>query len=123
MKRKQLNFPGPTVNDMPDDVPEEIRRNWEIAEKVTAEIAQSEAKRVDDAITAAIEIRLGMKIDPRDMLGRLHRTIYMDGSEIMVLDGVAFMHIGPWKMVPTGLGHVATREITHLKGGEDIVPN
>lgn len=121
MKKPPLNFPPP--NPLYDDMPDEIRQAYEVAEKVTAEAAEKEAKRVDDAITAAIEVRLGRKIEPRQMVGRLHRTIYLDGSEVMVLDGVAFMHIGPWKLMPLANGNYATREITHLKGGDDIVPN
>ncbi len=115
----KLNFPVPHLDE---DVPEEIRRNWELADKLTSEIAQRVAKEVDDAITAAIELRLGHRVDPRLMVGRLHRTIFMDGSEVLVLDGVPLVHIGPW--VFTLFGDTgATREITHLKGGDATLPN
>lgn len=119
MKDPKLNFPAPHLDD---DVPEEIRANWARAEKLTSDIALRVAKKVDDAITAAVEIRLGHTIDPRYMAGRMHRTIYLDGSEVIALDGVPLVHIGPWIFTLAG-PNGATREITHLKGGDDVLPN
>ena len=121
MKRPRLNFPAP--DPLVDDLPEEIRRAYEMAEKMTEEVALAEAKRIDDEITKAIQMRIGTGWHPRDMCGRLHRTIYLDGSEVMVLDGVAFMHISPWKFSPYGSSNAATREITHLKGADNVLPN
>jgi hypothetical protein len=120
---QKLKFPG--LDPLVDDMPEELRRIYDEAERITGAVAQSEAKRIDDEITAAITMRLGhTNWKPMQMTGRLHRTIYLDGSEVMVLDGIPFMHIGPWKFPPYGLKHLgATREITHLKGADDVLPN
>jgi hypothetical protein len=121
-KKTRINFPGP--DPQVDDMPEELRALYDTADKMSEAAALAEAKRIDEAITAAIQMRVGTGWQPRDMIGRLHRTIYLDGSEVMVLDGVAFMHIGPWKFLPYAAGGTgATREITHLKGADDVLPN
>lgn len=122
MKQK-LNFPGP--DPLVDDLPEELRRIYDEAERLSASAALAEAKRIDDEITAAITMRLGhTNWKPMQMTGRLHRTIYMDGSEVMVLDGIPFMHISAWRYPPYGMQHLgATREVTHLKGADDTLPN
>jgi len=122
MKQK-LKFPG--LDPLVDDMPEELRRIYDEAERVSSEAVLREAKRIDEAITAAICMRLGhTDWIPMQMTGRLHRTIYTDGSEVMVLDGVPLMHIGPWRYPPAGLPYLsATREITHLKGADDNLPH
>lgn len=118
MKQK-LNFPGPD----PEDMPEDIRRTMDMADRITAEAALRVANEVDDQITAAIQLKIGMDWKPMQLTGRLHRTIYLDGSEIMALDGVPILHIGPWKWVTTQAELTATRECTHLKGADDTLPN
>lgn len=122
-QRPRLNFPSPTADEM--EMPEEMRRAVETAERITSQVSMRVAKEVDDQITAAITMRLGhTNWNPMQMTGRLHRTIYMDGSEVMVLDGVPLLHIGPWKFPPYGLQEIgATREVTHLKGANDVLPN
>ncbi len=119
-QRPNINFPTPPV----DELPEELQRMYDLTEKLTEEAAAEVAAKVDAEITAAIQMRIGTNWAPNDMSGRLHRTIYLDGSEVMILDGVPFMHIGPWKWSRELYGKLtATREITHLKGTVDGLPN
>jgi len=94
-KRTKVNFPG--LDPLADDMPEELRRAIDITERVTEAVARRVAAEVDAEITKAIQMRIGTDWKPRDLIGRLQRTIYADGSEVMVLDDIAFMHIGPWK--------------------------
>jgi hypothetical protein len=117
----KLNFPAPDL----DDLPEEFAHLAEMLDTLTDEVATRVAKEVDTEITKAIQMRIGMHWKPRDLFGRLHRTIYMDGSEVLTLDGVPLLHIGPFKMLPMGPSTMLTpsRECTHLKGADDTLPN
>lgn len=117
----KLNFPPPDLTDLP----EEFAHLAELAEQLTDEIAMKVAREVDAEITKAIQLRIGMDWTPLMLTGRLHRTIYRDGSEVLTLDGVPLLHIGPFNMLPMGPSTVlrATRECTHLKGADDGIPN
>jgi hypothetical protein len=121
IEKPKLNFPGP--DPLTDDMPEEMRRVVDVTDRITSELAMNVAQDVDNEITKAIQMRLGLDWKPIQLTGRLGRTIYMDGSEVMVLDGVPILHIGPWKIWQAGMSVKATRECTHLKGADDVLPN
>jgi hypothetical protein len=120
---KKLRFPMPDLSD--DDVPEELRAQWERTQQVADEAAQRCAQWVDDEITKAIQMRIGTGWTPMQLTGRLHRTLFLDGSEILVMDGVPLLHIGPWILAAVGPStqQIVTREVTHLKGAHDPRPN
>ena len=117
----KLNFPPPDLSDYP----EEFHHLAEQMERMTDAIATKLAKEVDAEITKAVQMCIGMGWQPRDLLGRLSRTIYHDGSETVALDGVPILHVGPFKMLPMGPSTMLqpTRECTHLKGADDVLPN
>jgi hypothetical protein len=119
----KLTFPPPDLRA--EDLPEEFRHLADLADSISEEIATRVAVEVDNEITKGLQMRLGIDWQPYQLSGRLERTIFPDGSEVMSLDGEPFLHIGPFDMHQMGpsLMFTATRACTHLKGADDVLPN
>jgi hypothetical protein len=122
-QKPRLTFPAPDLTD--PDLPEELRETQRALEKIADEHIMRTAKYVDDEITKGVQMRIGVNWSPIQLTQRLHRTIYADGSEIIALDGVPMLHVGPWitRQIGPSIKMVVTRECTHLKDGNDVLPN